>query len=221
MLALTPAANAAIAFDAAAGGTAVNMTSLSFSMTVGSLTDGIMVCGVSTNDNGSYSVTSFTYNSVALTQIASLDVTGFHPIVYYWLASPAAGTNTVNIKLSNSFHIVTASCASYSGASQSPPPAFSSTSGGTSLTLTLTTAKDNSWLSAIGTDASGDPMSAAAGTTLRGPAGGGLQLADTNAPVHPAGAASVIYAADSTTKGIVVEIDPAVHSSGGSQILEF
>lgn len=132
------------------------------------------------------SITGVTYAGVAMTKVgeATSDVT-----VSLWvLVNPALGAN--NVVLSGPWK---AGCSvSYTGAKQSgQPDAFTTKTqtGGTTLTVTLTTVADNCW-TVVGARGGGT-LSGGTGTTLRSQVGGDNALLDSNGAVTPPGPRSM------------------------------
>lgn len=132
----------AIAFDSATnasfGGSAG--TSKTFSHTC-SGSDRYLFVNTHTDSNV---VTGVTYNGVAMTLLQG-QATDYYNTVW-GLVAPATGTNNVVISCSSSVNIIP-NAVSYTGVAQSTPTiknTFSTT--GSTLTGTLTTTVDNSWL---------------------------------------------------------------------------
>lgn len=195
----------AIAFDAATDGGNVNpATSLTFAHTcTGSL--GLLVVGFNGDIiGGADDVSSVTYNGVALT-LADKQVgagTGGDRNTYlYFLLGPATGAHNVVITCSSS-HVIQGGAASYTGVKASGQPDAHTVnaellSSLKTLTTTLTTSADNCWTVLVENCYDGGPGAgspgAGAGTTRRtaDATNGGWGLFDSNAVVHPAGAASL------------------------------
>lgn len=173
----------AIAYDASAGSSTGSASSLTYSHTC-SGSDRILfvfVCRGNTQ-----TISSVTYNSVAMTFIAESIVAGSQPVAVYYLVAPATGANNVVITLSGATFIFSSS-SSYTGAKQTGQPDGSNTgkASGTSHAISVTTTADNSW-GVAAYRAEGDGVtSAGSGTTLRN--NSGIQLYDSNGPKTPAG----------------------------------
>jgi len=150
----------AIAFDAynrIANGTG---NSYSQSVTVtGSNTIGFVGVFNQTNSN---TVTSITWNGVAMTLLNTVTITGNNTNALYYIINPTTGNVAVTFSESN-FHRV--DVASYTGAAQtSPIDADSTFSGsGTSLTSTLTSTDAGDWMVVFGQS---DTANISAGTGL-------------------------------------------------------
>lgn len=180
----------AIAFDnASAEQSAVN-TSLTYSTTVGSISNGLLLTGVSSSSSTT-APTSVTYNGSAMTLLTS--GTWFFSggkVYLYGLLAPSSGTHNVVITFAAT-QSVHSSTASYSGVFQSltPDAIATPTSGAaTSTTLTLTTVANNCWTFYFAVDT---VVSAGSGATLRttgaSPVSG---VFDSNGPKTPAGSTS-------------------------------
>src|SRR6266852_9546104 len=125
------AATDTIAFDNASSGHVNPGTTLTYSHAVSATgTNRILFVNVKTADT---SVSSVTYNGVALTSIASDHGTysNYYDFLYYMVA-PATGTHDVVITLPSSDYFQS-TAASYTGASQTGvPDAYSATHGNAS-----------------------------------------------------------------------------------------
>lgn len=187
----------AIAFDASSGQDVASTNGLSFSHTcTGS--NGMLLVSVY---NASTTVTSVTYNSVAMTLIDSSGTSNANVQLYYLIA-PTTGANTLVVSSSGG-GVLGASSASYTGVKQSAQPDNSvrQSSGTSPNTTTLTTVADNCWtvLGAVDQDGS---LAASTGSTARDTRQAGsvrLGIFDSNAAKTPPGSISM-----SVTGAIVV-----------------
>lgn len=95
-------------------------------------------------DSSSAAVTTATFNSVAMTSSTGVVWVGAsNPQNGMYLAGPTTGTNTMTA--SNNLSGLVAN--SYSGVAQTTPDTYgTTTSGGTTITLTLNTATANCWM---------------------------------------------------------------------------
>jgi hypothetical protein len=189
---LTPASQAAIAFDASTDLTQTTATSLTYAHTItGSnpvVVTGTRVC--------SSTVSGITWNGVAMSAGATNSAaggTGCEDTIYY-LKAPTTGTHNTVVSVNASSDIAAATW-SYTGADQTSPAGGSNTvdvSSANSVTLNITTTCDNAWLTAYGDNAGGG-YSPAAGTTRRNPlAGGNAKFGvDSNGAKTPTGSYSL------------------------------
>jgi hypothetical protein len=189
---LTPATQAAVAFDASTDLTQTTATSLTYSHTItGSnpvVVTGTRVC--------SSTVSGITWNGVAMSAGATNSAaggSGCEDTVYY-LKAPATGAHNTVVSVNASSDIAAATW-SYTGADQTTPAGGNNTADVTSansITLSITTTCDNAWLTAYG-DNGGGGYSMAAGTTRRNPlAGGNAKFGvDSNAAKTPTGSYSL------------------------------
>src|SRR4051812_48768267 len=142
--------SAAIAFDAAAGTSATNAAAVSWSHTVGTGTNNVLIVGLAMEDTStaSLAVNSITYNGVAMTLVPSSTATDgtstFNRTVLYYLINPAAGAHTVSITFGGAVNGVDAGSISLNGAAQSAPTAagtaIADASASLSATASVTTA---------------------------------------------------------------------------------
>lgn len=185
-------ANAAVAFDAATdGGVCVGCSSQTFAHTVTG-TNPIILVGVRTSNSGDV-VTGITYNTVALTRIATIATdAGNVRSFLYDLVAPATGSNNVVVSLSLSANI-RSTASSYTGANQSGQPdnfATNKTDSATSFAGTVTPVADGSWV--VAHFDSGGPLAPTAGSgTVNRAANGNSVIADNNASVSPPAATSL------------------------------
>lgn len=119
----------AVAFDAAADGAADSGSSVSYSHTC-SGSDRLLIVGVAWR--GTQTVSSVTYNGVAMTQVAAHAAGGNNTRVkQYYLINPASGANTVSVTMSGATNLVVGSI-SFNGAHQTTPLGTQATATGTS-----------------------------------------------------------------------------------------
>jgi hypothetical protein len=193
----------AIAFDAAANGSATSNT-VTFSHTVGVAANRILFVGAFAT-GGPPVVTGVTYNGVVMTKIASNNPQANDELSLWYLLAPASGTHDVVIMASTGF-FTKGVAASYSDSVQVGIPdalvkAIGSVAAST-FGLPLTTIADDCWVVAVGkTGAS--TIAAGAGSTSRteiDSASASIILADNNATVTPPGIVNMAFtsgAADS------------------------
>lgn len=155
-------------------------------------------------------MTGVTYNSVSLTKAGELNVDAFATETYY-LINPASGANNIVWSNGTSTTFVT-SATSYNGVKQSFTPTTNTSTGNSStMSGTLTTVSDNSWIVWNTRNNSG---AAATGTNYVRRADNainGVSIGDTDAAITPAGATSVsVTAGSSAPWGVfMMEIEEA------------
>lgn len=143
----------AIAFDASAVATLVNPGTSSTWAHTCTGANGILFVGVFGDLGAAGHISGATYNAVAMTQIASIQVPGDRWLYLFYLLNPASGANNVVVSAAASIAIQGMS-SSYTGAKQTGQPDASSTNtqGGSSVSHligTLTTVLANCWTVAI------------------------------------------------------------------------
>lgn len=156
-----------------------------------------------------------TYNGVSLTKAGEVNLDAFSTEAYY-LCNPATGANNLVYTQGTSTTFVT-TATSYTGAKSSFTPVTNTASGtGTTLSGSLTTTVDNSWI-VTGTRTDGAEV-AASGTnyTRRSSnASNGVHIGDSNAALTPTGSKTI----DTTKTGsfawkmFFLQIEPSVAAS--------
>ncbi len=160
LLAFAWPAAAAISFDAAsrAATTTTGRTSLSWSHTIGSGTDRVLVVGVAVEDANTTdaNVTSVRYNGVALIAVPNSKINGggtgiIQTQLFYLLNAslPAAGTFTVAVTFQGAVDGIAAGAVSFAGVSQAAPqPAAThvDTSGADTISTSITATTSNAWI---------------------------------------------------------------------------
>ena len=190
-LSLPMSADAAIGFVSTT--TAVNPASNTVAYDA-TATNGYLV--VQTLKQSSQTVTGVTYNSVAMTQLTTIQGNTAAETLYLWgLAAPTTGTNDIVVSVSGAGTLVV-DVALYSGAQQTTAVEATSTNSGidaTSASVTVTTITDNDWLVGYFRSNSGSgAFTAGANTVVRGDAANGTrQMVDTGADQTPAGSKSL------------------------------
>ncbi len=181
-----------IAFDAGMFATGrSSVASKTFAHTVTG-SNGLLFVGVL--HAAAQTVVGITYGGVAMA-VADSQVNhggAFTLDLWYLFSAQGLPTGTNNV-------VVTYSAAtdqmvlavSYSGVKQANFDAYSysSTTGNSTRTETLTSIADNCWMLWLGVDEYNVTPTAGSGTTIRGLQDGfpGLFFADSNGPIHPAG----------------------------------
>lgn len=189
----------AIAYDASSKSSA-SATSVTFAHTC---TGSDRLLMVNAYWAGSATVSSITYNGVAMTNVVSpLDTGGGERHGMFYLVAPATGANNVVLTLSGSTDIEV-SAVSYTGVHQSSPIDATRTETGletgTSYSEAITSVVDNCWAVWSTREYGGGVVSAGANTALRQQSlvYYGLLLADSNASITPAGSRTM-----ELTKGV-------------------
>ena len=126
----------ALAFDAVTSGQANGAGPFTLSHTT-SGADRVLVVGVIIHAGAGITITSVTYNGVAMTVIPSSTITGTYAVSLYGLIAPASGANTVSISISGNAEIGFGAM-SLTGADQTTPFGTANTATGTSTTPSVT-----------------------------------------------------------------------------------
>lgn len=163
-------------------------------------------------------VTSVTYNSVSMTQLASRRCSKFGGAAYlyiYFLATPTSGSNNIVVSLSSAKTGVWGGV-SYTGVGATQPDSTAqntatTTGSGTPFTLTTSVVASGCWLLSITKDSSGG-SSAGSGTTRISPlsSGFGEQWWDSNGTVSSGSRSLNMTNATNPTDwdGIIISIAP-------------
>jgi RHS repeat-associated protein len=183
-----------IAYDnSGIGGNGTPASSLTFSYTTNSNTNGLIIVSVDEATTSpsctSDKVTGVTNNGTSLTDLGyyAKDSNGLAIKTYYGFA-PATSTHNIVVSASASC-IRYAAAATYTGVKQSGMPDASgsgnrlSSSGSVSLLQGTTTASYNAWAVLIGVPSTAGTATAGAGTTIRQQQSGELYYADSGGPV--------------------------------------
>jgi RHS repeat-associated protein len=186
-----------IAFDnSGLGGNGTPASSLTFSYTTNSNTNGLIIVSVdeatSSPSCTSDKVTGVTNNGTSLTDLGyyAKDTNGLAVKTYYGFA-PATSTHNIVVSASASC-IRYAAAATYTGVKQSGMPDASgsgnplSSSGSVSLLQGTTTASYNAWAIVVGVPSTAGAATAGANTTIRQQQSGEIYYADSNGPVYGA-----------------------------------
>ncbi len=207
----------AIAFDSASSGGTVASNTLTFSHTC-SGSNRILFVGIE-GDGSSDTLTSVTYNGVAMTRIDSISAasTANRYLYLYYLIAPATGAHNVVATVSSGTVVLGVS-ASYTGALQSGVPDSSNKGGATSggsRNVSTTTVLNNSWV--VGHFNGAASPTAVAGTTLRATEStyGFSTIGDSNGAVTPAGAKSlgITWSGSNGNGGIVASFAPVTSTT--------
>lgn len=129
----------ALAFDAVASGVGSGVGPFTYSHTCSGSNRALFV-KVSYYDSGD-SVSAVSYNSVAMTLIPGSDVAnGQYHVEWYYLISPATGSNTVSVSTTGGFFDIGVTSISFTDAHQTTPYGTPVTGTGTSTTPSVTVA---------------------------------------------------------------------------------
>jgi hypothetical protein len=209
LLSLPAFSFAAIAYDSTCSNQ-TSATSNSFSCT--NTAGNFMACIVAVHLGAN--ITSFTYNSVALTQVdTNVDGTFFNLYSYY-LQVPATGSNTLtlNIDASQSMWV---SCDTYSGAATSGQPDnhTGQAGSGNALTTSVTVNTLNSW-TWLGSFADKGSLAASTGSTARGTGLSAIEQGfDSNAALSTGSHSMSVTATSGNINTVMFSIKPAVASA--------
>lgn len=135
----------AVAFDAAASTIGTSVSSLTFAHTcTGS--NRLLIVGVSYGD-ATDTVSGVTYNSVAMTSVASANQAGAQVTAHIWrLIAPDTGANNVIITFTGTVTEAVGGAMSFTGVDQTTPLGTAATNtggaGSTTITVTVSSAAD-------------------------------------------------------------------------------
>jgi hypothetical protein len=119
LLLLHSIASAAVSYDTATVVAGEGVDNLSTSHTTTGSSDRLLTSCASYR--GALTVSSFTYNAVALTEHSSVEVTADFFVKHYRLIAPATGANTIAVTLSGSSSGIVLGTKTFSGAHQTTP----------------------------------------------------------------------------------------------------
>lgn len=164
-------------------------------------------------DNVSDLVTWVTYNSAAMTRIASLNNGSTESIYLYYLNNPSSGTFNVVATTSSSCTLWQANC-SYTGVKQTGQPEQSNTNNyswpTTSKSTSLTTTSNNCWTIWLFRANVVDQVWQA-WTTIRTGTSWSFRIWDSNWPITPAWSTSLwVTSSSGTLAQIIASFAPAV-----------
>lgn len=199
----------AIAFDAASSAGVAGNTVLTYSHTcTGS--DLALVVEVATNELES--ISSITYNGVALTQIDT-EPTASGQVFLWLLIGPDTGAHDIVVTRTG-VGTWNSSAASYTGVKQTgQPDNFGSANGSSPKTSSLTPIADNCWMVLGAVNDSGADVTASTGATRRAFNSNNMSggIFDNNAAITPPGANSMTTTAASGNIGhAYLSLAPAV-----------
>lgn len=217
---------AAIAYDTSFSDTQVNkVSSRTYSFTGGSGSDRLLLVWVGTYCCGaSDTLTSVTYNGVAMTRAEFTTDTIDNRSYLYYLAAPATGANNVVITLSAA-HEIYSMAWSYTGVDQTTPidshASLGQSTNNTSITQSTTVVASDAWVVAAA-DSNANTINYSTGLNASRaayPSGGYWRAADTDGTVSP-GSYSVTFTGLSSgrNKLVMASLKPAGGGGGGGAI---
>lgn len=212
----------AIAFNATSSGSG-NTNPWSFNHTCSSLSGRFLF--VATSASSGAGPTGVTYNGSAMTLVATV---GAGSTRFWYLANPSSGTNSLSF--AGATTNMQAVAASYTGSSGTGnPEATTNTdtaSPATTVTNSVTTLTDNSWVIGLGCYSSfANNLVAGAGATERikqasGPDGEAIGIFDSNSPKTPAGSYSMtLNASAGSGRMVLYNFALKIETVGNSSIL--
>lgn len=201
-------------FDAVSAGNNNPVTSLTYSHTCSSNSDRVLLVAIWTEQTSDL-VTSVTYNSVAMTRVAT-DTQGTQRVYLYILTSPSSGANDVVISTSSGVNIHSVSASYYDVGSSQPDSSNTGVqASGATLTLSTTVVNSGCWLvSCAANEANG--LSASTGTTSRTSGSGVIRMGDSNGTVGT-GSQSMAWSAGNSSEdmaGIIISLAPPASDAG-------
>jgi hypothetical protein len=218
-------ASAAITFDSVASRAATNGASTSWTHTVGTGADRILIVGLATEDTSTsvLNVSAITCNGVAMTAVSNSTATAgsstFDRSQLFYVLNPASGTNTISVTWGGAVNGISAGSISLAGVAQSAPAAaaINSATSGTTISANVSVATAGSWLvsvansgagNAVLTPGSGQTKRWGLGQTSSGGAG------STAAPAST-GTVSTSWTASSSSQ-LALSVVVVAPSSGGT-----
>lgn len=214
----------AIAFDAASQNDFGNTSSQTLAHTI-SGSNRILMVGVGHNNSASDLVTGITYDSVAMTRIATSSGGATMRTYLYYIVAPNTGTHNIVVSMSSAAYTKVIG-SSYTGASQTGQPDSSNTNAGvgTSLSISTTVVANNSWtVGFFGGAADQTVIGTGSGEAIRAgvPAGVGdcYQLGDSNADLAAGSRTLACTCALQEESGIVASISPVAAAATYRRLL--
>lgn len=160
------------------------------------------------NQSNADTITSCTYNGVAMTLITKQVNSTDRFLYMFYLINPATGANNVVITANTSANNIGGGASSYTGVKQlgQPDASTSKTASGTTITTNLTTISDSCWVILFTTTSAAVPA-ASTNSTLRTPNNvpvGGEKIFDSNGVVSPAGSFSMAITGSGGAIGVIM-----------------
>lgn len=176
------------------------VSNLSFPYTVINDSNGMLILEIEYDTMQQYSITGVTYDGVPLIDSGyRLSSPSVGAVSVWYMFAPPAGNHTIVVSASTP-SILNAIAVSYTGVRQSGFPDASGIGNPQFVTSSyhlgesVTTVADNSWVIMPFTKSGGSIPIGDSGTTVRltaNPYIGNISYADSNGPIHPAGAYSI------------------------------
>lgn len=206
----------AITFDTS-GKASGSTGTATLSYTVGAGSGALMIIAISGQSaDALFSFSAPTYNGVSGTHLTQISDNNNTYTDAWYINSPTQGS-AHNISITNSaggnfeMYVTT-----YLGTSGIPNNSTTAQTSGSSVTLNITTAQDNSWTGSYLASQNSIP-SAGTGTTARqtntGPNGG---IGDSNGAIHPAGSTSMQWTFTSGAYSAVMFEIPVQNAGSGA-----
>jgi hypothetical protein len=201
--------SAAISFDNAATKVSTNAASASWTHTVGSGSDRILIVGLATEDTSSsvLTVKAITCNGIAMTAVSNATATAGSSTLdktqLFYLLNPTAGSNTVAVTFSGAVNGVSAGSVSLSGVAQSAPAAagINTATSGTTISASVAVATAGSWLVDVANSgASNATLTPGSGQTKRWGVGQTNSGGAGSTATPATGTASVSWTASSSSQ---------------------
>lgn len=206
----------AIAFDSAVAFNSSGTSSVTFSHTISGSNTILFVHGE--GSQGPTATLTATYNGVSMTELGhSIDNTGTGvPTYLFYMVNPPTGAH--NVVVSSSNVSVSGSSVSYTGVKQTLPISVSNTtalnSTTSSMSKSITTINDKSWVIMAFRTGSGNAITAGSNTVVRvqpdNAVNGGGAFIDSGAAITPAGSATLAVTCTSQYFGgqVIAAFDP-------------
>lgn len=165
--------------------------------------------------SGAATVSTITFNSVASDGNVTVSANGWRNYLFWWF-NPATGSHAVDITV-DTFSFFVGRSASYSGVetTHTPETNTGSSAGATSLTVSVTTTVNDSWLVGVCENHTEQEF-AGTGTIMRTDNTQGDGLFDSNGPKTPAGSFSLQATSTNSVpwSGVVAAFAPIVEDVG-------
>ena len=163
-----------IEFDATSNSSTTTATSLTFSHTTGTGGNTIIVVVVAWRD-AARTVSSVTYNALALTALTQRDNTVDDHVQIFYRVAPTTGANNVVVTMDSSTNDIIAGATTFNGVNQSSPVGTetSAAANGTDATVAVTTTAGDVVVGGVATDGTGSALTPGSGTTERWETTGG------------------------------------------------
>jgi hypothetical protein len=179
----------------------------------------LFVTGFGNAGGGGYNISGMTYNGVAMTEIARVQVPSDRWIGMYYLAAPATGANNIVMTVVDppAPDAFAGLAASYTGVHQvSPIDSFNTaTASATSITPSTTVVGSDCWL-VMGLKTDGGDPAAGTGTTDRISNGFGLGHFDSNGTVGTGSQSlQATFVASVNWAAVIASIAPSAAPAAG------